>query len=168
MSGEIEVNESFFGARRVRGKRGRGAYGKTIVFSLVKRHGKVYTQIVPDCAKVMLQKIIRGKVTCDSVIYSDGLSSYDGLVDVGYNKRFRIDHSKNEFAKGRNHINGIEGFLGLAKTRRAKFRGMSKNTFYLHLKECEFRYNCRNQSLYLIILKILSARPLTVLVMNQK
>ena len=107
-------------------------------------------------------------MTCDSVIYSDGLSSYDGLVDVGYNKRFRIDHSKNEFAKGRNHINGIEGFLGLAKTRRAKFRGMSKNTFYLHLKECEFRYNCRNQSLYLIILKILSARPLTVLVMNQK
>lgn len=32
LSGEIEVDESYFGARRVRGKRGRGASGKTIVF----------------------------------------------------------------------------------------------------------------------------------------
>ena len=29
--GEIEMDESYFGARRVRGKKGRGAYGKTIV-----------------------------------------------------------------------------------------------------------------------------------------
>ena len=29
LSGEIEVDESYFGARRVRGKRGRGAAGKT-------------------------------------------------------------------------------------------------------------------------------------------
>lgn len=42
----------------------------------------------------------------------------------------------------------------------AKFRGMSKNTFYLHLKECEFRYNYRNQNLCLNILKILRTRPL--------
>lgn len=49
-------------------------------------------------------------MTCNSIIYSDGFSNYDGLVDVGYDKHFRIDHSKNEFAKGRNHINSIEGF----------------------------------------------------------
>ena len=30
--GEIEMDESYFGARRIRGKRGRGAYGKIIVF----------------------------------------------------------------------------------------------------------------------------------------
>jgi transposase-like protein len=160
LSGEVEVDESFFGARRVKGKRGRGAYGKTIVFGLIKRHGRVYTQIVPDCAKATLQAIIRGKVTYDSVIYSDGLKSYDGLVDVGYDKHFRIDHGSNEFARGHNHINGIEGFWGVAKTRLAKFRGMSKNTFYLHLKECEFRYNYRNQNLYLSILKIVRLRPL--------
>ena len=160
LSGEIEVDESFFGARRVKGKRGRGAYGKTIVFGLVKRQGRVYTQIVPDCTKATLQAIIRGKVTQDSVIYSDGLKSYDGLVDVGYDKHFRINHGNNEFAVGHNHINGIEGFWGVAKTRLAKFRGMSKNTFYLHLKECEFRYNYRKQNLYLTILKIVRLNPL--------
>ena len=62
VSGEIEVDESYFGARRVKGKRGRGAQGKTIVFGLYKRQGKVYTEIVPDCSKTTLQAIIRGRV----------------------------------------------------------------------------------------------------------
>ena len=48
MSGQIEVDESFFGAHRP-GKRGRGAAGKTIVFGLFKRNGKEYAEIVPDC-----------------------------------------------------------------------------------------------------------------------
>jgi hypothetical protein len=40
---EVEVDESYFGARRVRGKRGRGASGKTIVFGLLKRERLVST-----------------------------------------------------------------------------------------------------------------------------
>lgn len=32
LQGAVEVDESYFGAHRVRGKRGRGAYCKTIVF----------------------------------------------------------------------------------------------------------------------------------------
>jgi transposase-like protein len=43
--GEIECDESYFGPRRVKGKRGRGAGGKTIVFGLFKRNVKVYTHI---------------------------------------------------------------------------------------------------------------------------
>jgi hypothetical protein len=42
--GEIEVDESYFGARRVRGKRGRGACNKTPVFGLLQRGCKVYTR----------------------------------------------------------------------------------------------------------------------------
>ena len=61
-SGDIEVDESFFGARRVKGKRGRGASGKTIVFGLLKRNGKVYTRNVPNCSRATLQAVIRGKL----------------------------------------------------------------------------------------------------------
>src|SRR5438128_1099896 len=67
---EIEVDESYFGARRVRGKRGRGAGSKTIVFGIYKRNGKVYTEIVPNAARKTLQNIIRGRVSLDSVIHS--------------------------------------------------------------------------------------------------
>jgi hypothetical protein len=71
-SGEVEVDESFFGARRIKGKRGRGAYGKTIVFGIFQRNGHVYTEIVANCSKATLQAVIRGKVALQSIIYSDG------------------------------------------------------------------------------------------------
>jgi len=83
-AGEIEVDESYFGPRRVRGKRGRGAGSKTIVFGIFKRNGWVYTEIVPDARKSSLQQVIRGHVSIDSVIHSDGWRGYQGLVDVGY------------------------------------------------------------------------------------
>ena len=86
--GQIEVDESYFGARRVRGKRGRGALGKTIVFGLLKRGDKVYTEIVPNCKSATLQRIIKGKTGIDSVIHSDGWRGYNGLVDFGYKKHF--------------------------------------------------------------------------------
>lgn len=158
--GEVEVDESYFGARRIKGKRGRGAYGKTIVFGIFQRNGQVYTELVPDCRKLTLQAIIRGKVALDSVIYSDGWRGYNGLVDVGYGKHLRVDHGKDEFVRGRAHVNGIEGFWGYAKTRLVRFRGINKRTFYLHLKECEFRFNHRDQNLYQLLLKILRKHPL--------
>lgn len=45
--GEIEVDESYFGGTR-KGKRGRGSAGKVPVFGILKRGGKVYTQVIPD------------------------------------------------------------------------------------------------------------------------
>ena len=52
--GTIEVDETYFGLRRVPGKRGRGVSGKTMVFGIFKRQGKVYTEIVPDASKKTL------------------------------------------------------------------------------------------------------------------
>lgn len=142
--GEAEVDESYFGARRKRGyrgklKRGRGTQ-KQPVFGIFKRNGRVYTEIVPNCKKVTLQPIIRGKVDPSTVIYSDKWRGYDGLVDVGYDKHFRVNHGSNEFSKGHGvHINGIENFWSFTKRRLSKFNGVKKN-FELHLKESEWRY----------------------------
>lgn len=160
LQGAVEVDESYFGAQRVRGKRGRGAYGKTIVFGLLKRQGKVYTEIVPDCSKQTLQGIIRGHVDPSSVIHSDGWRGYEGLVDIGYDKHFRVNHGANEFADGERHINGIESFWSYAKRRLAKFNGVAKHTFYFHLKETEYRFNHRHDNLYLKLLKLLRNNPL--------
>ncbi len=158
-AGEVEVDESYCGPRRVRGKRGRGAGHKTPVFGLLKRQGKVYTEIVPDCRKATLQAIIRGRVALDSVIHSDGWRGYAGLVDVGYAKHLRVEHGNNEFGSGSRHINGIESFWSFAKRRLQKFNGVPAHTFYLHLKECEWRFNQRHDNLYLLLLKLLRENP---------
>jgi transposase-like protein len=159
-SSEVEVDESYFGARRVRGKRGRGAFGKHIVFGIYKRNGFVFTEIVPDVQRKTLQAVIRGRVSLDSIIHSDGWRGYNGLVDVGFDKHYRVNHSKNEFVAGTSHINGIESFWSYAKRRLQKFNGVSKETFYLHLKECEWRFNNRSKNLYLELLKLLRNNPL--------
>jgi transposase len=158
--GEIEVDESYFGARRQKGKRGRGAYGKTPVFGILQRGGKVYTEIVPNCAKATLQAIIRGKVSPESIIHSDQWRGYSGLVDIGYEKHYRVKHCDDEFANDTSHINGIESFWSYSKRRLQKFHGVPQNTFYLHLKECEFRFNHRNENIYAILLKMFRQYPL--------
>ena len=68
--GEIEVDENYFGGAR-KGQRGRGAGGKVPVFGLLKRGGKVYTQIIPDAKRDTLMPIIHNKIVPDSIVYSD-------------------------------------------------------------------------------------------------
>lgn len=121
-SGEVEVDESYFGAKRIKGCRGRGAFGKTIVFGIFRRNGRVFTEIVPDCKRATLRAIIQGRVDLESVIHSDGWKGYNGLVDLGYKKHFRVQHGVNEFARGPSHINGIEGFWAYTKTRLYRAR----------------------------------------------
>ena len=148
--GVFELDESYFGARRVRGKRGRGAAGKTPVFGLLKRGEKVFVTIVPDCSRETLMPIIQGKILEKSTIYTDGWRAYDGLVLNGYD-HYRVFHSENEFARGKSHVNGIENFWSFAKRRLAKFNGCASAAFALHLKECEWRYNHRNDDLLALI-----------------
>ena len=161
IDGEVEIDESYFGPRRVRGKRGRGASGKTIVFGLFNRDGKVYTEIIPDAKARTLQDLVRGKVSVESIIHTDGWRGYDGLVDLGYEKHFRVNHGKNEFSKGDGrHINGNEIFWGYAKHRLAKFNGVPKDLFEVYLKETEFRFNHRGEDLYATLLKLCRENPL--------
>jgi len=153
LAGEIEIDESYFGPTRVRGKKGRGAAKKIPVIGLLKRNGKVYTKVVTDCSREELMPVIKRKVLTGSTVYTDGWKSYDGLIFYGYKHR-RIYHSRNEFARKRNHVNGIESFWSYAKRRLRKFNGVAKNKFLLYLKESEWRFNHRedmNQSLKKLI-----------------
>ena len=79
------------------------------------------------------------------------------MVDYGAKAHYRVKHSKNEFANGKNHINGIENFWGYAKHRLSKFKGIKKENFLLHLKECEFSYNNSKdtKTFYPILLKMI-------------
>ena len=117
-------------------------------------------RVVPDCKKATLQAIIRSRVAPETVIHSDGWRGYDGLVDVGYAKHFRVEHRAKEFARGTRHINGIESFRSFAKRRLQKFNGVPARTFNLRLKECEWRFNCKSKNLYQELLRLLRQHPL--------
>ena len=121
--------------------------------------------MIKNCSQKSIIPLINQRISKSAIVYTDGFKTYDGLVSMGYKKHYRVHHGKNEFAKKetkkiKNHINGIENFWGLAKVRLSKFRGMNKDTFYLHLKECEFRFNYRKDDLYRILLFLIKNKPL--------
>lgn len=145
-SGEVELDESYFGPTRVRGKRGRGAGDKVKVFGILKRQGKVHIQIVENCSRKQLMPIIKGNILQQTTVYTDGWKAYDSLITEGY-EHYRIYHSEDEFARGKNHVNGVESFWGYAKHRLQKFKGFKKENFYKNLKECEWRFNHRHEDI---------------------
>ena len=142
----VEVDESYFGPRRQRGKRGRGAGKKTVVLGLLKRNGKVYAQIIPDASQAEILPIIRQTVKSGADIYTDGWRSYDALAIYGYNHK-KVNHQKNDFAHQDIHINGVESFWSWTKRRLAKFNGVPKLLFGANLLESEWRFNHRSDIL---------------------
>jgi len=155
--GPVEVDESYYGGLfknlrketrwRLRyegkAKRGRGAkYRKEPVFGIYKRNGSVYLELITECTKPELQGIIKRKIKRRTSIFSDTLTSYKGLVGLGYIHK-TVDHGMEIYVDGRVHINGMEGFWGLSKTNMHTYKGIRKNNWIYYLKEMEFRYNNR-------------------------
>lgn len=148
LSGEIELDESYFGGRR-KGKRGRGAAQKVPVFGIYERNGIVKVEVVKDVSASSLMGMTVKTVRRGSVVYTDKFRSYDSLMFCGY-RHLRVDHGK-RFSSGKVYINGLEGFWSYAKQRLIKFHGVSKEKFPLYLKEMEFRYNNRYENLFTIL-----------------
>ena len=92
LQGEIEIDESYFGGGR-KGKRGRGAAGKVLVFGILKRGGRVYAQMVPNTSRAALMPIIKPRFMLDSVVYTDTYVTYDNLDVSGFHHH-RINHRR--------------------------------------------------------------------------
>lgn len=145
LSGEIELDESYFGGRR-KGNRGRGAAGKVPVFGILERQGKVMVTVVPDVSADTLIGLTVKTVRRGSIVYTDKFRSYNSLMFCGY-RHLKVDHNK-RFSSGKVYINGLEGFWSWAKERIIKHHGVSKEKFPLYLKELEFRYNNRHTDIF--------------------
>jgi len=152
LGGEIELDESYFGGAR-KGKRGRGAAGKVIVFGILKREDRVFTKVVSDTRTDTLMPIIIRKIAPDSIVYTDCYRSYNALDVSGFHHH-RINHSTHFAEQKHNHINGIENFWNQAKRVLRKYNGIPKQHFHLFIKECEFRFNYGTPKQQLTLLKI--------------
>lgn len=146
LKGEIELDEAYFGGRR-KGQRGRGASGKSVVFGLLERDGRVYTKVVEHLTAEELMKHIKAKTRKGSVYYTDAFRGYRSLKRYG--KHHMVNHVKSLVDKRtKNHINGIEGFWSYAKHILYNYRGVSKYHFPMYLKEIEYRFNHRKENLF--------------------
>jgi transposase len=133
LSGETEMDESCFGGAR-KGQQGQGVRGKSIVFGLLERDGRVYTKVVESVSAQTLMTHIESHTRNGSVYYTEAFRGYQSLQRFG--KNLAVNRSK-EFVNQRtkNHINGIEGFWSYAKHILYNYRGVSRYYFPMYLKE---------------------------------
>lgn len=152
LSGEIELDETMFGGRRP-GKRGWGASGKHVVFGIYKRNGKVLTFPISSRAGDTLIPLITHHTKPGSLYYSDDWYAYTFLPIRGNHV---VVTKEKGIPKGRDHLNGIEGFWSYAKHWLYHYRGVPEQYFHFYLKEIEWRFNHRHENLVRLLRDLLN------------
>jgi transposase-like protein len=150
LSGEVEVDESFIGAkarnmhkdvkaRKIQGR--RGPYGKAIVAAVLERGGKVRAKVVDKRRKAQLQSLVRENVETGSALYSDALKSYDGLGEEYAHEV--VDHAI-EYVRENVHTNGLENFWSLLKRGlHGTYISVEPYHLFRYINEQAFRFNNR-------------------------
>lgn len=147
LTGEIEVDETYYGGKR-KGLRGRSPVGKTIVLGFKERgrngqRGRAKTVVIPNITHEVLHEAVERHVAKDSTVYSDGLKSYDGLGELGY-QHLPFDHSTQFIKTDVIHTQGIEGHWGVTKPiAKARYRKLTAKNMPGILAENDYRTNHR-------------------------
>ena len=97
--GHVELDESYFGGAR-KGKRGRGAAGKTAVFGILKRGGKVYTKVVVDTKASTLMHMVftcskQSRMVDSLMIKAAHIQSIVTAITISINHAVRRDSASN-------------------------------------------------------------------------
>lgn len=133
---------------RVRSEKIKEAFEKGPILGIFQRGRKVFTAILEDLSENSLHAMITGNA---EQVFSAHDENYNRLLLKACDQ-YQVFYDVAEIKK--EHIACIENFLHFAKERLAKFNGFSRGSFLLHLKECEFRYNHRNDDLFPLIKNI--------------
>lgn len=148
LQGHVELDEAYVGGHRP-GKRGRGAAGKTIVFGMKERGGRMTTEVVPDVKKATLRDATLRNVEPGSVVSTDELMSYGLLEGDGFTHG-QVKHGAKEFAYYdyrhgvTHHTNNVESFWWLFKRSIASTHiHVSAKYMNRYLGEFTFRSNHR-------------------------
>lgn len=143
LSGHVEVDETYLGGKS-KGKGRIGTRGKTAVFGIVERDGRVMTRVVPNVRMTTLEGVIRNYVAQGSRISSDEQQAYNDLKHLGYDHQ-TVNHSEKEYVRGDVHTNTLEGVWShIKRSIRGTHIGVSAKHLPKYLGEFEFRYNLRH------------------------
>lgn len=151
----VEADETYVGGRKVgSGKAGRGALGKTVVFGMVERGGKLMTRVIPNAKKATIRPIMLKNIKRFSTVHTDEWVAYEGLRCF---KHETVNHGHKEYVRGNVHTNSIEGFWSqLKRSIRGTHIHISRQHLDKYLGEFEFRYNMRKAQ-HLMFPKLLAS-----------
>lgn len=147
LKGIVEVDETYVNGKESnkhlnkRVKIGRGVAGKTPIFGIVERNGKLYTKVVPNTKRTTLQSIITQKVKQNSVVNTDGALQYIGIENFGYDRK-SVNHSAKQYVNGMDYTNTIESVWAVLKRGfYGTYHKFSLKHLQKYVDEFQFRWN---------------------------
>ena len=155
----VQVDESYFGAA----KSTRSWWNtKVAVFGIISPD-RVYTKILNKPCKAEIYPVIRDICKPGAVVFSDRSPIYNGLTNEGF-IHHSVNHSAYEFGRIEGDMirtNRIESYWAWTKLRLSKFKGIRYDKYYVHLKECEWRFNHRQDDIYRLLLRMFRDIPIS-------
>ena len=147
LKGIVEADETYIGGKekfkhsKKKSRAGRGAAGKTPVFGLVERNGRVVARVVDNTKTDTLFDIFKKHVAKDATVYTDEFTSYDNLSNIGY-EHGRVNHSAGKYVDGSAHTNAIESvWNSLKKSIVGIYHSVSVKHLQKYVDETTFRLN---------------------------
>ena len=129
-----------------------------VFYGFYRFDGNIFVDSLRNVDKAVVMELQRTRGTGMAGKSAEELLKYHAIADFDSWKLYRIDTGNT--INGKTHVDDISVFWGNAKSRLLKFRGLNKNTLYLHVKECEFRYNYRAMDINTLLLNIIYKLPL--------
>ncbi len=123
LTGTVEADETYVGgkwknkslkARRALGRTGQMRDGKTAVFGMVERKGRVRARSVPDTTHKTLLPILRDSIDQDATLYTDAATIYTHVNEF-FLTHSSVNHHLEEYVRGNVHTNNIECFWSVLK-----------------------------------------------------
>lgn len=145
LKGEIEVDETYVGGKK-KGKRGRGAEGKSLVVIGVelgkKKSGRARLSMIPDASANSLLSFIINNIESGSLIITDDWNGYNDVKKLGYKHRIE---TKAYLLEGEGLLPNVHRIAALLKrwllgTHQG---GISPKHLPYYLDEYTFRHNRR-------------------------
>jgi len=153
--GEVGRELGYDNGRMVMSRSGEPG-GHVPVFGIIEKPGWTFLDLVPDMRVehvVHFNMNFSLKVTrLGKIVYTDRFQHYDALMFCGGDDAWRYA----DILDRTPYLDTLpDGFWNFARTRLRRFSGVSARRFPLYLKELEFRYNHRNESILPILLTFL-------------
>ena len=152
----IQQETSLASARCVCGRCRPGRSFGSPVFGVLADQETVFAQEIPDCRKPVLRAIVRHRLD-PAFVPGNGWHGFDALVEAESSQPFHVSIDRTDGSQGKQNV---QNFWSFARQRLQKFKGVPNRTFYLHLKECEWRFNFSDSDLYSELLCLVERNPL--------
>lgn len=151
LDGMVEADETYVGGkvsnqhkkkREKSDKKFSPLSGKTPVFGLLERGGKVYNQVIPQPNRPIVSNMVLANVATTAKLVTDASSLYPQLA--GTYEHHVVNHHQGEYVRGFVYTNGIENYWShLKRGINGIYHHVAPKHLHRYCNEFSYRFNTR-------------------------